>query len=252
VEALGVPAEELSEAADPVIGEPGCWAPLAHAGRLAKAGFPLWQDPLAFMVRQLEALLHNHLSRFLGVQETAALLESWSQEASGAALVRAAIPDAATRLRFGWLLQALLDEKAPITDWRAILQSVAATGLPDRDVSAPLQAVRLALREQLPGNRPGAIHLPLPPLVESSLESWIWRENGVSFLALPPEETQEALAALRELLAPHEDSRNLALIVSSGELRLPLRRLIALEFPQVAVLSRDEVMAQTPEEVEDA
>ncbi|NLF67034.1 MAG: FHIPEP family type III secretion protein, partial [Chloroflexi bacterium] len=38
--------------------------------------------------------------------------------------------------------------------------------------------------------------------------------------------------------------------VSSGELRLPVRRLIALEFPQLPVLSRDELLTQTMEEIE--
>ena len=138
----------------------------------------------------------------------------------------------------------------PITGWQTILQSVAATGLPDRDVSAPLQAVRLALREQLPGNRPGVTQLALPPSLESTLELWTQHENGASFLALPPDVAQEALAEVRALLAPHESNPNLALVVGSGELRLPVRRLIALEFPQLPVLSRDELLPQTMEEIE--
>lgn len=249
---LDVPAEELRAGADPVTGEEGCWVPLTHAGRLVEAGLPLWQDPLAYMVRHLEALLQNHLSRYLGVQEVTGLLESWRQDARGAALVQSALPDEASRLCFVWLLQALLEEKAPITDWQAILHAVTETGLPDRDVSAPLQAVRLALRAQLPGNQPGAIQLALPPTVETTVASWLQHENGAPFLALPPEETQEALAEVRELLAPYEDSRNLALVVSRGELRLPVRRLIALEFPEVAVLSGEEALPGTVEEVEDA
>ncbi len=249
VAAMGIPADELEEAVDPVSGEPGCWVPLARAGRLEEAGLPLWRDPLAYVVRQLEALLENHLSRYMGPQEVAVMFNSWNDEPHLAALAQRAQPDEDSRLRFVWLVQALLDEKVPVTDWETILQSVTATGLPDRDVSGPLQAVRLALREQLPGNRPDVIHLTLPPSLERTLESWLQRENGASFLALPPEVTQEALAEVRALLAPHEGSPNLALVVSSGELRLPVRRLIALEFPQLMVLSRDELLAEMTEEI---
>ena len=230
VAALGIPAEELGETVDPVSGEPGCWVPLARAGRLEEAGLPLWRDPLAYVVRQLEALLENHLSRYMGPQEVAVMFNSWNDEPHLAALAQRAQPDEDSRLRFVWLVQALLDEKVPVTDWETILQSVTATGLPDRDVSGPLQAVRLALREQLPGNRPDVIHLTLPPSLERTLESWLQRENGASFLALPPEVTQEALAEVRTLLEPHADNRHVALVAGSGELRLPVRRLIALNF----------------------
>jgi type III secretion protein V len=260
LQAAGIPADELAEAVDPVTGERGSWAPLAHAERLSGAGIPLWPDPLAYMVRQLEALLQNHLSRYLGVQEVAALLDGWSQEARGAALVQSALPDETSRLHFVWLLRALLDEKVSIADWPAILQSVAATGLGGRDLSAALRAVRLALKEQLPGNQPGAVQLALPAGLEERLAPWLSRESGAPFLALPPEETQDALAEVRELLAPYEGSPNVALVVANGELRLPVRRLIALEFPQLMVLSGEEALPvavaaraaqEAAEEVED-
>jgi type III secretory pathway component EscV len=59
------------------------------------------------------------------------------------------------------------------------------------------------------------------------------------FLALPPEEAEEVLRAVRELLAAVLQPA--ALIVESARLRPHLRDLLELEFPDVAVIAAEEL-----------
>jgi len=208
---------------------------------------------LVYIVQHLESVLRSNLANFMGLQETETLLENWAQEEQGAALIAVALPDPASRpasrLRFARVLRALVAEGTPITEWQRILETVHAAGLSGDDINPVVHAVRRALQAQLPGNAPGTRHIALPADTETELISWIQHREGKTFLALPPETTQDVLQTLRELIGM--DDRRTALIVQSSELRPYLYRLASIEYPHLSVLARDETDddVATPSEV---
>jgi type III secretory pathway component EscV len=81
------------------------------------------------------------------------------------------------------------------------------------------------------------VELPWP--IEEKLIPWLSHDGGKRFFALPPKENQEALSGIRNMIGRNKE--NFALVTRSGELRPFIRRLVEFEFPDVMVLSQDEL-----------
>lgn len=240
---LGIPDQALLAAAHPVTGSPGCWVAREYWSTVVGRQLPLWEDPLQWMIVDLEAVLRANLADFLGVQEVENLIEKWANSESGAESITATLPDQASRLRFARVLRALVKEGVPITPWTEILaaaQNYASDHPGQSDLNQIVSAVRLQLKRLLTGNHPEAKRLELPSDLETLLSPWLQRQAGKTFLAMPPEETQDFLSAMRELI--DSTSRNQVLVTRNAELRPFLRRLVELEFPRLAVMTQEELL----------
>jgi flagellar biosynthesis component FlhA len=203
-------------------------------------GCTLWPDPMQFAVAHLEAVLRSNLTDFVGVQEVSNLLERWGRMEKGRELIAAALPDTLTRQRFVRLLRALLRERVPITNWERILEAVGEAGLENDEIDHAVRHVRLRIKNDLPGNEPGAKLVSVPTEIESAVLRWVTTVDGRRFLAIPPEATQDLLAKVRALVS--QDDPAVLLVTEREDVRAPLRRLIELEFPHVAVQWREETL----------
>jgi len=239
---LGILEQDLVEALHPMTGESGCWIQPDHWDLIINSGLELWAEPLVYMVYHLEAVLRQNLADFLGVQEVENLLEVWEQTEKGASLIKTALPDQTSRLRFARVLRALVKENVPITLWADILEAAQGVGLASDDVSKVVRAVRLRLKSLLPGNNQTATRLELPPELEAKITPWLWHEDGKMFFDIPPEETQEFLSEIRNLVDPSK--RSLVLVTHNAELRPFVRNLVGLEFPDLMVISQEELLSQ--------
>ncbi len=207
-------------------------------------------DPLVSMTHRLEALLRQNLREFLGLQEIENILEEWRQDATLNALIEATLPDQTARIRFTRLLRALVRELVPLTRPQCILAAIQETRLSD-NVSDCLRAVRLRLKDLLPGNQPHAPRIEFPADLEDAIWIWLWQDRVQHFLAAPPEDVQEWLRRIRELVnsvTPSGDDRNvgLTLVTRQPAMRLQVQKLVELEFPHVMTLSREELLEASP------
>jgi tetratricopeptide (TPR) repeat protein len=207
-------------------------------------------DPLTEIGDRLEAVLRAHLPDFVGLQETVYLLKDWSRNPGISEQAREQLSDWESCIRLTRLLRALLQDRVPITKPDAILEAMEQTGVGD-DVS--LQLARLRLKDVLPGNRPGDQRITVPQDFEDDIWVWLDSEGGRQFLAAPPEYIIDWLAQIRTLISSADGSTQgakptVVLITRQADLRLPLRRLVELEFPAVMMLSEEEVLdlTQTP------
>ena len=235
----GILEHALLQAPNPLTGEPGCW--IQPDDRRLVTGLELWDEPLLFVIYHLEAVLRHNLGDFVGVQETEGLLEKWEQHERGPHLIRAALPDQASRLHFARMLRSLLRENVPITAWEDILEVVHTSKLTNHNIGGVVRAVRLRLKRLLPGNDLTTRRLELPPELEDATASWLRHENGKVSFAASPQETHEFVATIRDLVRPND--RNLVLVTRSTELRPFIRRLIEFEFPYLMVLSQEELLS---------
>ncbi|MDX1686460.1 MAG: FHIPEP family type III secretion protein [Candidatus Promineifilaceae bacterium] len=217
----------------------GAWLTPHESPAMALAGQG-W-DYFEYMIYHLEAVLKENVSTFFGVQALSNLLDQWadgenSAEAETRRSLRArALPDAAARQRLLQVCHHLLEEGVPITDLHTILTAFVQS----EDDSSPLsvgERCRQALRPALPGNEG---HRRLIGWSEPFEEEILRNVHGEA-LTLLPETAQALLAAVRERVGEnvHQD---LALIVRDRRARPFVRRLTALEFPQMAVLAEDEI-----------
>ena len=234
---------DLSPADHPTSGAPGCWVDKKYEPVLVKNGLDFWPHHELYLVHHLEAVLHQNLHSFAGVQETSDLLEQWQVENGGSELVATAVPDRTALVRFARLLRALLVEGVSIAPWRQILAAVGEAGLPQEDVGAALRATRVNLKEHLPGNPKqlrGATRIQAPESFEDGVSSRISGQDGIAFLDLRPEETQGLLDEMRAFLDEH--GQNVVLIARSAQVRPFMRQLVAVEFPRVYVIAEEELL----------
>jgi type III secretory pathway component EscV len=221
---------------------PGCWVQPDYWQQVTAAGRELWPDVHYFLTCHLEAVLRRNLNCFLGVQEVENLVEQWKKDPSLATLVSKALPTAVSRWRFTSLLRQLVRDLVPITNTPAILLAVQTSGLTADDVSRDVLAVRLSLREQLPGNRPASVTIEIPAEIEEKIAHAVRHESGRTFFALLPGDAQELLSAVRTLVG--SEHRKAVAIVRDASVRQFFRSLVELEFPELLVIAREELLAE--------
>jgi len=245
--AAGVTVAELEKATHPLSKQSGWWVPQKYWDRVQKAeDCTLWPDPLQFAVAHLEAVLRSNLADFIGVQEVSNLLKRWGRTDSQRKLIETVLPDAPARDRFVRVLQALARERVPITASEDILKAVREVGLDSAETREVVRRVRLAIKTDLPGNRPGAKLVSVPVEIERAFLPWTTMADGRRFFAIPLEEAQELLTKVRALV--QGDDPATVLMTEDADVRDPLRRLVELEFPSITVQSREETLGEEDRE----
>ena len=97
------------------------------------------------------------------------------------------------------------------------------------------------VRKHLWGNTAAFTLLPVGARLTELLSRGLVDTGSWQVLALEPETCQDALAAVRRVIA---DVQSPAVVVENPDLRMHLRTLIELEFPKVPVLAQAEVLKE--------
>jgi tetratricopeptide (TPR) repeat protein len=231
----------------------GLWLDESQWTKAEDANLPL-KDPYEYMTSHTESVIRAHLISFFGVQELRNTLDNWvngaapfdslseDQRETRQRLVDAAALGDRAFQRLLCVLQALIRENVPILRLDRILTELTAPREgEERDVGELVNQVRMALREDLPGNRDHRTLIEIPEKLEYSMAAGIHRQDGKVFFALPPEQAQEFLSEVRSILAENPEIKP-ALVVSLAEVRPLVSAVLALEIPDVPVLARQELV----------
>jgi type III secretion protein V len=235
---LALAAIEAAPARDPSTGAAASSVALADAGRAARLG-PLL-PPAERFTADVAAALARHAHAIVGVQEVQTLLDAL--EAGAPALVRE-VARALPAATVAEVLRRLLEEQVSIRPLRTILQAMLEAGGAPRGAAGLAEACRRAVRRHIASSRAGdgaLAALLLDPLAEARLRGALTGEVA----AVPP-------ALLRELLASLEVELGAAaveapVLVAGPDVRRALRQLVAPRFPDLAVLSWDELPPDLP------
>lgn len=222
--------------------EPDEWRLTARGSPLA-GGRSAGPEAAESVLAQLRTVLRRGAAGFVGVQEVRDRLDEL--ERTHPALVREVLSRAAPLPRLAELLRRLAEEAVPLLDLRAILEAVLARAAACPDADRLVEAVRADLRRQLPAVRPGpdgslAVHLP-DPEVESLLREGIRHGGDGAVLVLEPEFRR---AVLRGVAAAADDAAGPMVLLTEAAVRPHLRRLLAVDFPDVAVISYAELLPE--------
>jgi FHIPEP family len=185
------PGAELTDT-HPVTGLSGLWQLTPAEDDTGEGGTERLTPP-QYLIHQIDMVFRGNLSRLLGLQEVANLVEQWAQAEPD--LVGSVLPDQRAVVRLTWILQYLAAERIPVTLWRAILGGIRDAGGITMPVKSLSRAARARLRTQLPGPRYGRRVLRVPAPVQEALA----RHSGP--LPLPPGVTHEFQRWLRESAA---------------------------------------------------
>lgn len=237
---------DMQPAYDPLTGEmSGIWI---GENNLANIQVPIAEtwDCFEYIAYHLESVIFEHFGKFLNVQKSDELLSLWEKEGDEEEsktkqdLIKQALPNTAAQIRFTELLYWLLNEGVPIVNLKALLETFKKYNAPNTDITEIVEAARLTLKEDLPGNEAANRFLALSPEFEAEVMRNIRRTDGKIFFAIEPESTQALLAAVRDGVSSYRHWKTVIVTRSEG-LRFQMRRLLEIEFPRVKILSAEEL-----------
>ncbi|MGP6136005.1 flagellar biosynthesis protein FlhA [Enterobacter chuandaensis] len=225
---------------EPTFGLPALWIDEVHRELAQTLGYTV-VDPSSVVATHLNHLMSTHTEELFGRQEAQQLLDQITKHSPK--LVEDLIPAVISLTTLHKVLQNLLAERVPIRDMRTIIDTLAefATAQSDADELTTRVRARLsrAITQQwFPGEddiQLIGLDLSLEQLLVQATQSGSAIEPGIAENLM--KQTEQALQHQEGLGAP-------PVLLVNPALRLMLSRYLRRIFPQLAVLSSQEINTQ--------
>lgn len=200
-------------------------------------------DPTTVMVTHLTETIKNHSYELLGRQEVKLIVDNAKEKYS--AVVEELIPDLLTIGELQKVLQNLLREKVPIKDIVTIMESLADNSRNTRDLEVLTEYVRFSLSRTICNtivdeNRTINV-VTLDPVIEDIVANNIQKSVQGSFPTVDPDTTTKILEAIKDTVESVYFYNNQPIILVSPNIRPVFRKLIEMVFPQIMIISLNEV-----------
>jgi flagellar biosynthesis protein FlhA len=200
-------------------------------------------EPLTVIATHLKEIIYNHASELLGRQEVKKLLEGIKDQYN--VVIDELIPDIMRLGEVQKVLQNLLDEQIPINDLASILETLADYGLVTKDVETLTEYVRQSLKRTISAKYADGNHsinvVVIHPKIEDIIMQSIQKTATGSYPVLKPETVSQILESLGNT-HQHLMMENIPhVILASPKIRFAFRKLISFNFPDIAVLSLNEI-----------
>ncbi|EIJ35757.1 FHIPEP family type III secretion protein [Thiothrix nivea] len=200
-------------------------------------------DNINLIGLHLAYALRKHASEFIGIQEIHTLYSKLEQ-AGYLELVRE-VQRAVTTPKAVDVFRRLLNEGISIRDLRQILGTLVEFGEAEKDTSMLAERVRISLKRQLSytfTNGTGVLPVYMfAPETEKLLQNTLRQTPNGVFFALEPAATERFSNTLRELENEHAKDKVRPVILTNLDLRRHLRRHIEATFPELPVISVQEL-----------
>ncbi len=233
-EVPGTPCKE------PTFGLPALWIDEVHR-ELAQTLGDTVVDPCSVVATHLNHLISTHTDELFGRQEAQQLLDQLTKQSPK--LIEDLIPGIISLTTLHKVLQNLLSERVPIRDMRTIIDTLAEYATPQSDADELTARVRARLsraitQQWFPGDDDIQIiglDMSLEQLLVQATQSGSAIEPGIAENLM--KQTEQALQHQEALGAP-------PVLLVNPALRLMLSRYLRRIFPQLAVLSSQEINTQ--------
>ena len=226
------------------IGQPSVWVDSKFQDILQKAGIKFWK-PLDVMILHLSYFYRQHGADFIGIQEVRGILE----------FIEKSFPDLikeVTRLvplqKLTEIFKRLVQEQISIKDLRTILEALSEWAQSEKDTVLLTEYVRSSLKRYISykysqGQSVLSVYL-LDPEIEDMVRGAIKQTSAGSYLALDPDSVQMILHAMRTTIVPTPVGGQPPVLLTAIDVRRFVRKLIEGEFPDMAVVSYQEVVPE--------
>lgn len=218
---------------DPTYSMPGIWLPPEQRGDAERLGCMLF-DPVSVIATQLTEVVRNHADQLLHRQDVQGLLDHVKK--THPAVVKEVVGEGLGLGEVQKVLQNLVRERVSIRDMVVILECLADHMAMTRDTEMLTEFVRSALCRNICKdyvNAEGVLQvLTLDPVLESRLQTTS---------SLSPGDAQEVMQALDEPLRRLQEKGLQPILLTSPGVRARLRRLTERSWPQLVVLSWNEI-----------
>ena len=223
---------------------PSLWVDEKYQEVLQRAGIRFWTGA-EVMILHLSKFYRQYANEFIGIQEVRAILE----------FVEKSFPDLVkevTRLvplqKLTEILRRLVQEQISIKDLRTILEALSEWAQTEKDTVLLTEYVRSSLRRFISykysqGQTTLSVYL-LDPEIEEMVRGAIKQTSAGSYLALDPDSVQLILHAHRNTIATPPPGAQPLVMLTAIDVRRFVRKLIEAEFPDMAVISYQELVPE--------
>lgn len=229
---------------EPAFDLPAIWVTEDKRERAQIAGYTV-VDCITVMATHISEVIKKHAYELLGRQETQTLIDNLGK--SYPKLVEELVPHVLNLGIIMRVLQNLLREGISIRDLRSILETMADYANMTQDTDILTEYVRHALSRSISTTYTAGDGLmsviTMDRKVEESIQSAIQHRERGSFLALDPKTAQKILDSLNTLITDMTGGQQPVLLVLP-QIRPHVRRLTERYFPNLAVLSHNEITSQ--------
>ena len=226
------------------LGLPSLWVEAKYKEILEKAGIKNWNS-LEVMILHLSHFFRHYAAEFLGIQEMKSMLEF--MEKSFPDLIREV-----TRLiplqKLTDIFKRLVQEQISIKDLRTVLESLSEWAQTEKDPVLLTEYIRSSLKRYISyrysqGQSVLSVYV-LDPEIEDLVRGAIKQTSAGSYLALDPDSVQLILQAIRTTVSAPPPGGQTPVILTAIDVRRFVRKLIELEFPEISVVSYQEIVPE--------
>ena len=229
---------------EPAFDLPAIWITEDKRERAQIAGYTV-VDCITVMATHVSEIIKQHAHELLGRQETQNLVDNLAK--SYPKLIEELVPAVLNLGIIMRVLQNLLREGISIRDLRSILETLADYASLTQDTDILTEYARHALSRSISAAHvQGDGIMPVITMdrkVEDAIQTAIQHRERGSYLALDPNTAQKILDSLTSFLSSFTSGQQPVLLVLP-QIRPHVRRLTERYFPNLAVLSHNEITSQ--------
>ena len=239
--AFGLIGEDVRNPADL---SPGCWIQAEMTELAELSGLKVWQ-PEEVIALHLSRVMKRYAYEFVGIQETQAYLDFASR---GLPKLVEEVLGTLKIAQINDVLQRLVQEEISIRDIKSILEALSEWGRVETDATQLTEYVRAAMRRYISFRFAGVretlfVHL-LDPEIEDVIRGAIRRTQSGTYLSLDPNIAHDILEAIRREIDSLPPTAQKPVVITDAEVRRFVRKMVELEFPELTVLSYQELASE--------
>ncbi len=230
------------ETVEPAYGIPSRWI-LPENKEMAEIYGYTVIDPVSVLLTHLSETIKQHAYELLTRTETIQLVENLKKTAPE--LVEEACPALVSYALLEKILRNLLKEGVPIRDLGTIIETLVDAMANTRDPDMLTESVRSALSRTITRRfcENGQLRaITLDGEMERRIVGSITKNDHGIYLAMGPELIQPLISQLAELVKKFADLGQSPILLTSQVIRIYLSRLLSQYFPNLYVLSFNEIV----------
>lgn len=238
---LGLDLEGI-KAVEPSFGLEALWITKDKIEEAELKGYTI-VDPSTILVTHLLEIVKEKSYELMGREEVKAIMDATKEKNS--VIVDELIPDIMTLGEVQKVFQNLLKEKVAIKDRVTILETLADNAINTKDIELLTEYVRMALNksicESLVDENNSITVATLSNEVERLIANNLQKSINGTYPAVDPDNTNKIFNSIKTITESVEFCNNRPVILVSPKIRAPFRKLVEMVFPNVAILSLNEI-----------
>ena len=234
------------ETKEPAFGLPAVWIDEKEKESIQAKGFVV-VDPATVISTHLTEIIKTHAHELLDRQNVQSLLENFA--INHPKLVQELVPDIIPLGTLQKVLQNLLRERISIRDLLTILETLADYVPITKDINVLVghvrQALARAITKQYEDEDGNITVIMVSPDIEDSIVKSVQHTEYASYVTVDPDIIQNIVSSFQKFVKIFTDKGREPIVLCSPNTRIYLRKILEKFFPNITVLSYNEVTHDT-------